>query len=337
MTTAPSLGVVVPAYNAAHYLRQSLPSLLPQLATDHILVVDPGSTDATAEVARELGVPVLQLPQQAGPATARNAGVAATSWDVVLFLDSDCVPGPDVVERVRAAFARRPDMASLMGSYDASPPERNFASLYMNLRHHHVHQTGEREGAGFWGGCGAVRRTAFEAVGGFDEARYPRPMIEDVELGLRLRAEGATCLDPDLNVRHLKRWTLYSVVHTDLFCRARPWTELILATGELDDDLNLRRAQRLAAALAPFVLLMVAWLPIAVWLGWYWQVAAGAAVVATALALNWGLAVAFVRGGGLLFGVGAWLFHQLHLTYSAAMFAWVSLRRPRAPRPAPGT
>ena len=57
-------------------------------------------------------------------------------------------------------------------------------SQYRNLLHHFVHQHGHAEASTFWAGCGAIRRAAFDAVGGFDAARFPRPSIEDIELGL---------------------------------------------------------------------------------------------------------------------------------------------------------
>ena len=249
--------LTVPAYNAARYLPRTLPAALEAAGDASVIVVDPGSTDDTSGVARELGAEVVCLPERAGPAEARNVGVEHVEEDVVLFIDSDCVAHRDVVERVRDAFGADPKLASLTGSYDGDPPERNFFSQYMNLRHHFTHQQARTEGATFWAGCGAVRRSVFSSVGGFDQVRFPKPMIEDIELGLRLAKAGRTHLDPRLQVTHLKRWTLRSVVETDIYCRAYPWGRLILETG-IPNDLNLRFSQRLAAAVAPFALVGLA-------------------------------------------------------------------------------
>ena len=77
----------------------------------------------------------------------------------------------------------------------------------------------ERRARGtFWAGLGAIRRRAFLAAGGFDELRFPEPSIEDIELGMRLAADGAWIeLDPSLQATHLKQWPLLRMLRTDLF------------------------------------------------------------------------------------------------------------------------
>jgi hypothetical protein len=221
---------------------------------------------------------------------------------------------------------------ALCGSYDAHPPERNFFSLYMNLRHHYTHQRARREPATFWAGCGAVRREAFLRAGGFDAARYPRPEIEDIELAGRLRRLGSLRLDPDLQVTHLKRWTFRSVVETDLLCRALPWARLIRETGKLPDDLNLRRSQRVAAAVAPLALLALLLAPWAATTGRLALAAGCGAALAASLALSGGMVAFFARSVGPSFAIRAWLFHQVHLVYSALAFAvagWAPRTRAR--------
>jgi hypothetical protein len=252
---------------------------------------------------------------------------------VVLFVDADCVAHRDVVERVRAAFTADPSLVALTGSYDDAPPAPGFFSQYMNLRHHHTHQHARRDDSTFWAGCGAVRRAAFLAAGGFDAARYTTPQIEDIELGLRLRRAGARLrLDPELQVTHLKRWTLSSVLRTDLYDRALPWSELILEDGVLPSDLNLRRSQRAAAVLAAPALLAVVALPLSAGKGWWWAVAAAIATLVAALAANRDLVGFFAARRGILFALGAWLFHQVHLLVAAGAFVSASLRRPAAAR-----
>jgi glycosyltransferase involved in cell wall biosynthesis len=320
------LAIVIPAYNAEHFLPQSLSAAVAAARGRTVLVVDAGSDDGTARRAETLGARVLRLEHRAGPAEARNAGARAVDAEVVLFLDADCVAHFDLVGRVLTAFAAEPGLVSVTGSYDDDPPERNFASSYMNLRHCWTHQRARRERSGFWAGCGAVRREAFLRAGGFDEQRYPVPMIEDIELGLRLARLGMTRLDPRLQVRHLKRWTLRSVVLTDIRRRAIPWSELILETGSMPDDLNLRRSQRFAAVLAPWVLLALPILPWAVATRRRELVAACAAAIVLAVALNLDLLRFFAKRRGRLFAVAAFVFHQVHLVYSAATLAGCTLR-----------
>jgi hypothetical protein len=63
-------------------------------------------------------------------------------------------------------------------------------SQYRNLLHHFVHSQSAGEAETFWGGCGAIRRDVFIEAGRYDEWSYPRPQIEDVELGHRVRSLG---------------------------------------------------------------------------------------------------------------------------------------------------
>ena len=320
----PVVTLVMPAYNAAELIAVTLAAAQDAAGADNVLIVDPGSDDGTAEVAEERGGRVIRMGRRAGPAEARNFGVGRIDGDVVLFVDSDCRAHPDAVERVRRAFAADPELVSLTGSYDIDPPDPGFFSQYMNLRHHYTHQKALRENATFWAGCGAVRLDVFRACGGFDAKAFPRPMIEDIELGVRLKSYGNTRLDPDLQVTHLKRWTLRSVVSTDIFQRAIPWSRLILESG-LPDDLNLRSSQRLAALLAPLALLSLPAIPLLLaLLDPIWVLLPSCLVLASML-LNLGLFACFARRRGLPFAIGGWLFHQVHLFYSAVTFVLVAL------------
>jgi hypothetical protein len=317
--------VVIPAYQAEQLLPYSVAAWRQQC--DRIIVVDPGSTDATASVARSLGAEVLELGHRGGPAQARNAGArVASTAAVIVFSDADCVPADDAYSRIHAAFLESPRLVSLTGSYDESPTARNFASLYMNLRHFATHQHAKQTNATFWAGLGAVRTTAFEATGGFDARRYPKPMIEDIELGYRLRELGDTRLDPMLQTKHMKRWTMATVIKTDIRCRALPWSELITSSGTLPNDLNVSRRERMAAAIAPLAVLVVPTMIASLWYSWLWLGLASVGVAGLSVAWNWGLLKTFARNGGLWFAARAWAFHQVHLIYSSLCFMYVVMR-----------
>ncbi len=325
MVVTPELAVVVPAYNAERFLHRTLAALQRADPSVRVIVVDAGSTDDTGKVAVAHGADEVRLEQREGPARARNLGVAETAADVILFVDADCVPHADALDRVREAFRSEPELVSITGSYDSNPPERGFFSEYMNLRHRFFHQRARRESATFWAGCGAVRRSAFLEVGGFDAERFPSPQIEDIELGFRLRRVGLTRLDPALEVSHLKRWSLRSVVETDVRCRAIPWARLILETGEMPDDLNLGWSQRAAAVIAPFALLAPVAALWAAGTGRWGFLALGAAALAASLALHGDMLRYFAGLRGVGFAIRAWLFHQVHLVYSSATLAVCTL------------
>ena len=197
-------------------------------------------------------VAVVTSPLGSGPAAARNAGVARTDGEIVVFVDSDVEIHPDALRRLREAFGQDPALDAVFGAYDDRPAAATLVSRFRNLLHHHVHAGAGGPATTFWAGLGAVRREAFDAVGGFDAQRYPRPCIEDIELGMRLHAAGRRiALDPAVRGTHLKRWTLGSMLRTDLAARGAPWVALRLERGGAGGGaLNLAWGQRIAAGAA---------------------------------------------------------------------------------------
>jgi glycosyltransferase involved in cell wall biosynthesis len=103
-----SISVIIPAFNRAALLPQTLRSLLAQtVPAAEILVVDDGSTDGTAEVAEAFGPPVRVIRQaNAGPGAARNAGFLASTGKFIHFFDSDDLALPDKHEVQLAALEK---------------------------------------------------------------------------------------------------------------------------------------------------------------------------------------------------------------------------------------
>ncbi|MBN8730095.1 MAG: glycosyltransferase family 2 protein [Acidobacteria bacterium] len=250
------LSLIVPVYNSAAYLRQCLNHIRQcEVAPHEILVVDDGSTDESPQVAREFGVRLISNGGRKGPAAARNLGAREATGDILFFIDADVCVRHRTIGDVIAAFEDDASLDALIGSYDDAPAHPDFLSRYRNLMHHFVHQRGRREASTFWSGCGAIRRDLFLKHSGFDTT-YKRPAIEDIELGYRLKSAGCKLmLDDSIQVTHLKRWTFWGLVKTDVLDRGIPWTELILRDNRMPDDLNLQISQRVSVALVYLILL----------------------------------------------------------------------------------
>jgi hypothetical protein len=203
----------------------------------------------------------------------------------------------------------------VFGSYDDHPTHRNPVSLYKNLQHHFVHQRGHREASTFWAGAGAIRHDIFARLGGFDDS-YLRPSIEDVELGVRLRKCGyRVWLRPEIQVTHLKRWTLVSWLRSDIFDRAIPWTQLILSSSKIPYDLNLDLKSRVSALCVWGILLSFGlgfWLPVG-WLG-------SLLFLAVLFVLNFALYDLFRQRGGFWFALVGLALHALYFCYSSFIF-----------------
>jgi hypothetical protein len=316
------LSVIVPAFNNARYLVQCLTALRdarPPAA--ELIVVDDASTDDTPAVAAAAGASVLTMSRNGGPGAARNYGAQRARGEVLLFVDADVVVASGTLSRVERAFAADPALGALFGSYDDDPQSPELVSRYRNLLHHFVHQEGDPDAGTFWAGLGAVRRPVFLAVGGFDGARFPRPSIEDIELGYRIRRAGHRIrLDRELQGKHLKRWGLWSMVRTDVTCRALPWGRLLMRTAPSTADLNLGASQRVSAVLTGLALAAAV-----LALQWSGLLAvSGLALAGVALLNRRFYALLWRRGGARLAGAGFAL-HLLYFVYSAASFAYVWL------------
>lgn len=321
------ISVIMPAYNAAHYLERSLPPLISMRERgeiEEVLVVDDCSTESSnIETAERLGATVIKMPRNGGPGAARNYAATIARGDVLWLVDADVIAHETGAALIKRAFLD-PNVAAVFGSYDRNPPAGNFASQYKNLVHRYYHQRGREESDSFWSGCGAIRKRVYEDLGGFDGARYGRPSIEDIEFGFRMRKAGWKIrLAPDLLGTHLKCWTLKEVIRTDIFQRAVPWSYLILTGQGMNNDLNVSNAERFKAVVAGFW-----WLAAAASLVPFWWPAAPllffAITVASAF-LSRDLIGFFGENRGLTFASKAFAFHQLYYLYSAATFTLCSI------------
>lgn len=318
-----SISVIMPAYNAADLLPTVLPPLIDMQHRGEIaevIVVDDQSTDDSLAVARRMGARVLQTPKNSGPGRARNIGAAEAIGDVLWFIDADVVAHPGGAALLAKAFADK-TVSAVFGSYDDRPPASNFASRYKNLIHHYYHQRAHREAATFWSGCGAVRKTAYDQVGGFNVDRFAEPSIEDIDLGHRLRSKGGRILLlHDLYGTHLKEWTMASVIKTDIFKRALPWSRLILDGVGLLNDLNTSWAERIRAGFAGLLMLSAVLSAVGVSPWWLPFVLFGVAVL-----INPNLFRFFVTRCNVAFALLALAFHQVYYVYSSAVFSWCGL------------
>ena len=339
----PLLSVIVPAHQGAGLLPVTLGALAESdLPRDQweLIVVDDASSDGTADVAARWADRVLTLPGAPhGPGFARNRGVEVSRGEWVVFIDADVRVHRDTLRRVAEAIRQDPAMDAMFGAYDDAPPAPGFLSRYRNLLHRYVHVESAGETDTFWAGCGAVRRSAFLAVGGFNEAKYPRPQIEDIELGYRIRERGGRIvIRPEIQGAHLKHWRFVGSIRTDLLDRGIPWVRLLLERERLAQpaNLNLKRGEPLKAATVVLGLLLI---PLAIVMGRW------APLIGTGLL--WGLVVAsnhalirwFARERGLFFALAVvplnlWYYLLSALAVAAGLALHLLHGRPRAEPPA---
>ncbi|MBW1902450.1 MAG: glycosyltransferase [Deltaproteobacteria bacterium] len=317
LSSISAVSVIIPEHNGGLNFRRCLQSLDDSdLPPEETIVVADGDTDGSWRVAEEFGAQVLKTSEPRGPARARNLGAHVSKGEILFFIDADVTVPQDAITLVTNAFQCDPELAALFGSYDEAPFQTNFLSQYKNLFHHYVHQTANEEAFTFWGACGAVRREVFLATGGFDEG-YRYPSVEDIEFGYRLKRSGYRIrLVKDLQVRHLKRWGVFSLLKADFFYRALPWTRLILKKGGFIDDLNLRLSARISVVCVYAFVLSLCAVPFSPLLF------VPAVIFAVMLfILNWDLYRFFKNRRGLGFVLKTIPWHWLYFLYSGLAFA----------------
>lgn len=312
----PTISLIIPTDRADDALQRCLAGVCgAHPPPDEVVVVVDGGNEAARELAASFGATVTQTPVRAGPAGARNVGARLARGDILFFVDADVLIPADSVGKVAAAFQQEPYLAAVFGSYDAVPAASGFISQYKNLFHHYVHQTGHEDASTFWSGCGAIRRSVFLGMGGYDTS-YLMPSIEDIELGYRLRADGQRIrLLKSLQAKHLKAWTVGSLLRADFVGRALPWSQLILRSGGFINDLNVTVSSRVCVVLVHvlFTSLLAAWRwPALLWIGFACAVAL--------LGLNMPLYRFFARQRGVRFALAAIPWHWLYYWYSGLAF-----------------
>lgn len=316
--TAPFFSILIPVFNGGPLLETCLRSIHASVFTNwELIVVDDGSTDGSAAVARRWGAKVVVLNGRFGPAAARNEGAKWANGRYLFFTDSDCQLHPHTLSRAAHILQTDPALDALIGSYDDEPLAQNLVSQYKNLLHHYIHQTSSAAAQTFWTGCGAINRDRFLALGGFAAQRYPRASIEDIELGYRLMGKnGRIHLAKEVQVKHLKRWTFLTLLQSDIRDRAIPWAMLLQQQEAIPTDLNLKNHHRLSALLL-LTAVISPFLPRRPWLT--------LVCLCGLLALNRDLYAFFQAKRGWFFTLRAVPLHWLYYGYSVVAYVLVLL------------
>jgi glycosyltransferase involved in cell wall biosynthesis len=196
------ISVIICAHNEARFLRACLHSLLAQTRLpDELLVVNNASTDATRAVAEQVPyVRVVDEPRK-GLVVARETGWRHTAGDILAYVDADCRAIPVWLARIERRFERDRSLIALSGPYRfydwdwwgrflIRAYDLTLAPATQVLVKHTL-----RLGTIFYGGNFAVRRSALEAIGGFDTTIEFHG--EDTNLGRRLFRSGKVGLFHD--------------------------------------------------------------------------------------------------------------------------------------------
>ncbi len=210
----PLVSVIIPAFNAERFLRQTLDSVLAQTYRNlEVIVVDDGSTDGTAALLVSYGNRVrYQYQENSGSCSKpRNAGFAVSSGELIAFIDADDLMAPERIAREVEAFVNHPDVGLVFTNYqdfgDVAPPVcghfEKFPRLKALLERHGapadpliLDSTGSTDlllTENFGSSSPMVRRSVLDALGGYDQAFTPS---DDFDFTYRVSSARTIALIP---------------------------------------------------------------------------------------------------------------------------------------------
>ncbi|MBI4335773.1 MAG: glycosyltransferase [Candidatus Omnitrophica bacterium] len=204
------VSAIIPMYNASNHIENCLEAVSRQTMTGlEVILVDDCSEDDTVHRARRFPFKIIRLEERQRPAKVRNRGARSSSGGILVFLDSDVVLQPDSIEKI-ASRVSSSGIDAVSGTYAERIPHANFASQFQNLLMIYEFSRPPRLMRCLFSCFCAIRRDAFEAVGGY---REELDFCEDAELGYRLVKAGYRHrLDTDLKVTHLKHYDHHGVL-----------------------------------------------------------------------------------------------------------------------------
>ncbi|MDA7977764.1 MAG: glycosyltransferase [Pirellulales bacterium] len=200
-TAEPLVSVVIPLYNGARFIRETLKSVLAQAYSNiEIIVVDDGSTDGGANIVRSIAPDAKVIAQEnGGVSSARNRGILAATGELIAFLDSDDLWHSDFLSKMVMAARNHPEAGCFYSDFAYMVEGEVRGSRLNELPARPEAQVYERLAAGNFVHMSAtlVRRSALAVSGLFDPAIKS---AEDYDLWLRLaRAEEFRCVEEVLS------------------------------------------------------------------------------------------------------------------------------------------
>jgi len=200
-----SYSIIIPAFNAAKTIANSVMACARQdgiaRETYEIIVIDDGSADQTAVVAKNAGADkIIQHVHSQGAGAARNSGTAIAQGEIILFTDADCIPATNWLSAMLIPFAD-PDLAGCKGIYATNQHQlvARFVQLEYEDKYDLLRPQPTIDFIDTY--SAAYRRAILQASGGFDSRIS---YVEDQELSFRLAADSHKLIfQPDAIVAHL--------------------------------------------------------------------------------------------------------------------------------------
>jgi glycosyltransferase involved in cell wall biosynthesis len=235
----PLVSVVIPVKNGEATIGTCLRSIRRSYYKHlEVIVVDDHSADRTAEIARSYNCVVVPADAGSGGANAaRNRGAKAAKGEIVVFIDADVVVSREtilgIVERLEEDA-----LDAVVGIYTARHRNDSLFSQYKNLWIRYSYMKSPPAIDWMFGAISGIRKTAFEAIGGFNVELIAQHGNDDLELGKRLARDNVKIeLDMEIEVEHLKEYNFVSFVKNE-FKRSFGFVLLARRLGEMGSSVR---------------------------------------------------------------------------------------------------
>ena len=205
--------IIIPCYNSEKTLNQSLTSIcnIPKKYEYEIIIVDDGSTDRSTEIISKYPVRLFKQPVNGGAGHARNRGVNESKYNIILFLDTDVIVEPNILDKIVENFNTK-QADCVVGVFAKENPYPDFFSQYKSLYCNYKYLC-IKGSAAVNTAITAVKKEVFHSLGGFNTTISAS---EDNEFAKRLYLKGYTIgLDITLEVINLKEFNLKSLMIND--------------------------------------------------------------------------------------------------------------------------
>jgi len=197
------ISVIIPAYKASLTIKECLASIFSSSFKDYeVIVVSDNSPDNSVEIAKQFKCKIIELPENKGPAFARNAGAKIAEGDILLFLDSDVIIKKDSLSLIVDKFSSQ-ETHAIQGIYSHEPNYKYLATqFYQSYMCYHIWPEDKKYVSTLVTCCFAIRKKIFNEFEGFD-TKMKNASCEDEQFGYYLIEKGYKILIlRDLQVEH---------------------------------------------------------------------------------------------------------------------------------------
>ena len=160
----PLISIIIPVKNGANYIKQALEAIHRQNVNKEIIIVDDGSTDDTADIARNYDCTIIKNEISQGPVKAKNVALQFAKGDYIMFHDHDDIMEPDILYELFRKLEENTDVSAVMAKV------RDFYSPDLSEEERTRTQIKKEPYYGLFTGAVLIRKGVFEKIGLFNES-----------------------------------------------------------------------------------------------------------------------------------------------------------------------